>query len=204
MKGKFDFNKFVRSRNGMITIIGLLVLLVIIGYVVGNGGKQVGTVINIPDYPAPQKGFTCLPSCSETDGKFLVVPGEDVASFGGAEVVLWISVPGKQSSFTVEIFDGDAGKDSSGGTVWSNGNWDARIVELNYKLYADPTKSGSMDNVVAEWTSSQMPNNQWFSQTINQAASAQSPSGHYAYMLKISRQIRPLDTTSLRCVLPDT
>jgi hypothetical protein len=141
-------------------------------------------------FPSPAGGYTCLPTCVENDGKFLSHPGEQMASFAGSKIVVWIGVPEDQSSFEIGFFDGDSGKDDAGnvGGMWV-GNWDETTTETTYTLYADPLKDGVGNQVVKVWHGNQdpMPNNAWFNDTINTGLEAQSPSGHYFYRLECTR-----------------
>jgi hypothetical protein len=110
------FDKFMRSRNGKIAI-GVLLLLVVIAIVIGgglNGGGLSGTagIPSNPTYPMPAGGYTCLPTCDETDAKMFILAGANQASMSNTPVKVWIMVPGDQATFTLGIFDGDTGKDT--------------------------------------------------------------------------------------------
>jgi hypothetical protein len=207
------FSRWLRSRTGMQTLIGLaavLVVVIIVGAVLGWWADLIdllsGTVAPPPpSYPPPMNGYTCLPTCFDgitdydgdgtpepQDGKFLSLPGEDMWSFGGESINVWIGVPGDYVSFELGIFDGDSGKDASGSTreYW-NGNWDDTQTETTYTLYADPLKDGHGTTVVGVWHGNQdpMPNNDWFNITLENTAEARGPSGHYFYRLEATRPV---------------
>jgi hypothetical protein len=152
------FNKWLRSKTGLYTIIGI----------------------------------TCMPSCSETDDRFLAVANTGEATFAGETLVFWISVPGNQADFNLAIFDGDSGKDANGDLNKSNGHWDLTTVESIYTLYADPLKDGTGQTVLNTWHGNQdnMPDNSWFEVTIPNTDAAKAPSGHYFYRLEISQEIQ--------------
>ena len=149
-------------------------------------------VIPLPDpYPAPEGGYTCIPTCNETDGKFLSMPGEDMASFGGEKVVVWLSVPADYPTFELGIFDGDSGRDNEGNINPWFGNWDNTTTESTYTLYADPLKNGQGQTAIGQWRGNQdnMPNNAWYTINLNNVDAAQSPSGHYFYRLEATRPV---------------
>lgn len=140
-------------------------------------------------FPGPPGGYTCMPSCDETDGRFLSHPGEMMDSFAGARIVLWIAVPEQNPSFELGFFDGDSGKDNTGAVnVWE-GNWDDTEVETTYTLYADPSKNGRGTTVVQQWLGNQdaMPNNAWFDVTVDNVPEAKNLNGHYFYRLECTR-----------------
>jgi hypothetical protein len=187
----------MRSKTGRYTILGVLGVLL----VVAVGGYFLGWWDSIlspgtagppqPTYPDPEDGYTCLPTCDETDGKFLSMPGENMASFGGESIVVWISVPSDAASFELGFFDGDSGRDNNGSNNLWAGNWDNTRTESTYTLYADPLKDGSGTTVVGTWHGNQnnMPNNDWYDVTLNNVPEAQGPSGHYFYRLECTRPV---------------
>jgi len=190
-----NFNHWMRSKKGLVTIGGLIasiLILAIIGQLLGWWGKVslTGTAgLPTPSFPAPENGITCLPTCSETDGKFLVAVGAGTMSFTASDTIVWIAVPGDQETFKLEIFDGDSGKDDTGTLNSRNGNWDNTTTEVIYTLYADPLKNGAGSKVIGTWfgNTDNMPNNAWFSIELNNDPEAQAPSGHYFYMLRANR-----------------
>ena len=190
-------NRWIKSKRGKNTLGILLVLLLgiaILGVVIFGGdlGGLTGTAgLSAPDYPAPKDGYTCLPTCVENDGKFLMIANTDMATFAGSKVVVWIGVPGQYKTFELGIFDGDSGMDNSGVVNKNGGNWDKSTMEATYMLYADPLKDGSGTLVVGSWKGNQTPmlNNAWYTVTLNNQSEAQSPSRHYFYRLEVTQPL---------------
>jgi len=122
MSGKFT--RWIRSKVGLATIGGALVALLAIALVGQQFGwweslgltGAAGTSITLPpvEYPDPQGGYTCFPTCVENDGKFLLIANNGTKTFAGEKQVFWIGVPGNKASFEVGIFDGDSGLDDTG------------------------------------------------------------------------------------------
>ncbi len=201
------FNRWLRSKTGIATIIGIVVLLLVVavaGQQLGwwGGGGLSGTAgIPAPTYDAPPDGFTCLPSCEENDPRLFILAGADQRSLSNAPIVVWIMVPGDQSSFTFSIFDGDSSKDKNnqirldkkGQFLIGYGHWDdAKTGDTTYTLYADPTAAGKGKAVVGTWMGNDaMPNNDWWSTTVNTSDvapnNARGPNGHFYYRLEASR-----------------
>ena len=77
MKGKFNFNKWIRSKRGMWSIMGGIFILVIVAIMIGQGGNLFGTA-GLPVLPKPVRGYTCLPTCTDTDGRMFVQVGKHV------------------------------------------------------------------------------------------------------------------------------
>jgi hypothetical protein len=188
------FSRWIRSKAGLASIAGLVVVLLLVGIV----GQQLkwwdlnltGTAgFSLGEYPAPQGGYTCLPTCLDDDGKFLVISNPDQATSDSEKLVVWIGVPGNKTSFELNIFDGDTGKDDSGKINAWKGNWDDGTLESTYRLYADPLKDGKGNTLLKTWlgNTDNLPDNAWFTQTINNVDSAKAPSQHYFYRLEITQ-----------------
>ncbi|MBN2547772.1 MAG: hypothetical protein JXB15_01340 [Anaerolineales bacterium] len=188
------FTRWLRSKAGMATIAGVLIVAVVLAV----AGQQLGWwagpgTAGIPaaSYPVPAGGYTCLPSlvCDQEDGKFLIISSTGKATFAGAKIVAWIAVPGDYTTFELGIFDGDTGKDSAGQLNYYNGNWDEKYPESTYTLYADPLKDGQGNVVIGTWrgNTDAMPNNAWFTLNLNNAPEAKGPSGHYFYRLEVTQ-----------------
>lgn len=177
-----SFNRWVRSKSGITTIVSVIVValvVAIIGQFAGWWGGP-GTA-GLP----PLTEDSCMPTCSETDGRFLVLAGSNMASFGGFKNTAWISAP-QGDSFTLSIFDGDSG---GGGTFWYEGHWDTMAASVTYTLYADPARDGSTSTVVGTWSSTQMSDNAWYDISINNVQAAVNENGDYVY-----RFVANLDT----------
>jgi uncharacterized protein YegL len=177
-----------RGKNIVITILGLALTISIVGQLVG--WSSIGRLLTGTTGPG-LGGYSCMPTCVEDDGKFLSMPGENMASFGGASSVLWIEAPIGQSSFEIGIFDGDSGKIDDGSIDPPNGNWDDTDVESTYTLYADPSRDGTGATVVGEWkgNTDPMPNNGWYDITVGNVEDARSTDGKYYYRLECTRPV---------------
>ncbi|MBN1891009.1 MAG: hypothetical protein JW850_23635 [Thermoflexales bacterium] len=200
-------SRWLRSKTGKQTLAGVLAVLLIIsitGELIGwwNLVPGLGTAVEGP-YPKPSGGYSCMPTCAENDGKFISLPGEDMASFGGESAVFWVSVPGDyaNNSFSLGFFDGDSGKNTNGDltpTSWASGNWDNTTTKCTYTLYADPVKDGKGTQQIAQWTSDEMPNNAWFDITLTNVEAAKAPSGHYFYRIELSRPVQGYGINALK------
>jgi hypothetical protein len=190
-----NFNRWIRSKQGLATIAGAVVLVLLVAVVgsfagwwdaLGLTGAAGVPTLPKPSFPAPQDGATCLPTCETNDGKFLAHPGSDIASFNNEPVVVWIGVPGQFTAFDLEIFDGDSALNGAGQVDRWGGYWDEIPAEAVYKLYADPMKSGSEAKLVGEYRGNalKMPDNNWYKITTNVSNDAKAPSGHYFYRLE--------------------
>jgi hypothetical protein len=186
-----DVRRWFRSRRGkniIITVLGLGLIISILGQAVG--WSDLGRLVTGTAGPG-MGGYSCMPTCVENDGKFLSMPGEDMASFGGAKIVLWIAAPVGQDAFELGIFDGDSGKDDEGNLSLVDGNWDTTETENTYTLYADPYRDGTGATVVGEWrgNADPMPNNDWYDLTIDNVEQARNPNGTYYYRLECTRPV---------------
>ncbi len=188
--------KFLNWRTGTVILIALI-LIIGIGQIFG-AWEPLWRALFGTAFPPPEGGYTCLPTCSETDGKFLSMPGEQMASFGGEKIVVWIGVPAGYDSFELGIFDGDSGKDNNGNVNWWGGNWDNTTTETTYTLYADPLKDGKGTQVIRTWQDRAMPNNAWFTDNIPVGSEAQAPSGHYFYRLEVTRPVQGYGINALK------
>lgn len=203
------FNKFMRSKNGKI-VLGALALVFVVAIIVfvgleGGMGGLTGTAgIPSPSYPMPASGYTCLPTCEETDAKMFVLAGSNQFSMSNTPIIVWVMVPGDQQDFRLGIFDGDTSLNADNtlilrtsgkyaGTYDSNGgNWDnAYEGDTTYTLYADPLADGSGQTVLNSWMGNEhMLNNAWWETSIGNVDQAKAPNGHYYYRLEATR---PLD-----------
>jgi hypothetical protein len=219
-----SLNRFLRSRTGMISIV-LVFVLVIAAIVILRPDTSTGPGTIFP----PAGGYTCMPSACpvsgetidwatfQADGKFFSLPGEQLVSFEGAPVIVWITVPAGEADFELGFFDGDSGKNASGQLNWQQGHWDNVTTDATYILYADPLKDGSGSKVVAQWTANgtlaasgnngngswtakngatAMPNNNWYDVTVQTNIAARSfvaqnnsNSGNFVYRLEATRPL---------------
>jgi hypothetical protein len=155
-------------------------------FVTGTARAQIG--------PGP---FAAFPSQSTTDARFLGFGCAGIATFE-SPVSLTMAVPADQTSFAINVFDGDTGQPDTAGKA----HWDVGVRQLSYKLYADPLRQGitSPANLVGSWggnalnplsgpqwsaSAAKMPDNDWWAVTITTSPQAQAPSGNYFYILEI-------------------
>ena len=169
-----------RGKNVVIVVLAVALVASVVGNLTGWSAQGLfGTA------GPGSGGYSCLPTCAVDDGKFLSMPGEDMASFGGASIVVWLEAPVGQSSFELGIFDGDSGKDSEGNIDVAAGNWDGTETPSTYTLYADPARDGTGGHIVGFWNGNDdpMPNNDWYDITIENVPEARSASGRDYYRL---------------------
>jgi len=140
----------------------------------------------------------CLPTCDSTDGRFLSIAGQNLATLSGSDLNLQISVLASATSFSIGFFDGDArGVDAGGASHWDTGTANAVYT---YTLYTDPAADGRGTTVVEMaagspvLTGAAMPDNAWLDLTVPTSPSAQAPSGNFFYRLSI-RLTTPAFTT---------
>jgi hypothetical protein len=131
----------------------------------------------------------CLPTCDVTDGRFLAIAGSGFDTLSPSEMDLSIAVPAGSASFDLGIFDGDGGEYD----LFGDANWDAGLTALfSYALYADPNADGTglvpVDLAPGSPVilSPGMPDNGWIDFTVSTGPAAQSPSGNYFYVLKVT------------------
>lgn len=225
MSGKLS--RWLRSKTGTRTLIGVVAVLavvIIVGAALGWWADLIdllsGTVAPPPpSFPPPTGGYTCIPSCADgvtdydgdgtpepQDAKFLSMPGEQMASFGGESIIVWIAVPGDYETFELGFFDGDSAKDNAGNLNMWGGNWDNTKTQSTYTLYSDPLKDGRTPGEIeiGKWygndanatsgpyctaSAATMPNNDWYTVTCQNADEARGPSGHYFYRLEMTRPV---------------
>jgi uncharacterized protein YegL len=190
-----------RGKNVIIVVLGLALVISIVGQLVGwsNIGRLIAGTIG-----TYEEGYYCMPTCTEDDGRFMLMPGDQVASFGGARIVLWIEAPVGSSSFEVGIFDGDSGRTDDGSIDFPQGNWDDTETNTTYTLYADPIRDGTGMTIVGQWqgndpnptsdpagnwtaSSETMPNNAWYDITVKNVVAAQNPNGKHYYRFEAER-----------------
>lgn len=142
--------------------------------------------------------FVCFPSCSSSDGKFLVVAGSDPTTLAGVEVVLGLNFAAANNTGLAEfaIFDGDR----------SPVQWDVAYAplsrsapELVIEMFADPLGLGPAalppSALVATWDPSSpgypvFVENQWTALSVTHAPSALDGGGvAYRYSLRITPKL---------------
>lgn len=122
---------------------------------------------------------TALPDDDPRSGRFINLT-RGLSSLGESGTHLSLMVPAAQTAFTLELFDGDMG-----------GKWDPRSGGssvpdvVRYTLYADPEASNARSVVVAQWFSSEMPDDGWWSSSVPQAPAGLGSDGNYRYNLVV-------------------
>ncbi len=142
--------------------------------------------LSIPSGAMAQVVSNCLPSCDETDGRFLSIPGANLSTLTAQDINIRIAVPSDVGQFQIQIFDGDT--NLTGGP---DSHWDLNFTlgqDLNFEMfYADGT-GDPVNNPAWPLTGigNAMPDNAWFSApTINTEARAQGEDGLYRYRLRV-------------------
>ena len=131
----------------------------------------------------------CLPTCDETDVKFLTIAGTALSTIAGAEIVVDLVSNGDNLEFG--IFDGDAAG------LWDVWGGEAIEIELILELHADPLgdSSGLASPPIAFWTSDgtigqnigePMVDNDWSDFTFANVPQAQGANGDFIYSLRIT------------------
>jgi hypothetical protein len=118
--------------------------------------------------------YTCFPTCSETDGRFLSLADASFNTLSNNLIVLKLGSAGVSSTVNIGIFDGE-----------TSGRWDVGTTPLIYTLYADPDGDGFGSTVVATWSGATMPDNAWFNVDVPNNVAARAPNGNYLYALHI-------------------
>jgi hypothetical protein len=132
-----------------------------------------------------QTNYWYDPSGDEADGRFLSLSGTGFNTLIKQPISLYIIVPASESGFEIGIFDGD----TRGTDIDGNEHWDdiAESTEARYSLYADPGKAGKESILIDSWlgNTDNMPDNDWFTATVNNDPRALEPDGStYTYRLK--------------------
>ena len=120
--------------------------------------------------------YTCFPTCSSTDGRFLALAGTGLNTLAGDTIQIEIGVPASRTDFNIGIFDGETG-----------GLWDYGAVPSTYTLYADPTNDGTnVGGVIGTLPYASMLDNAWATFNFPTSAAAMAPSGNYFYNLVVT------------------
>jgi hypothetical protein len=119
--------------------------------------------------------YSAFPDDDPDSGKFLGVAGSGTLT--NIPIICHIGVPSGETSFDLDIFDGDIGD-----------NWDQYYDNYDYMdfvLTTDRYKNGTDVSNVASWTHNDMDNNDWYLRSFSTSSLAQAPSGNYFYRLEI-------------------
>ena len=127
---------------------------------------------------------SCFPTCSSTDGRFLVLAeGGAFETLTPESINVRIIVPGEFEEFSIGVFDGEQNGNTDGVL-----NWDAGTgVEepYSYVLVADPDRDNDGPEVFMAH-SDDMLNNEWVDFTISNDPSALDADGNYVYTLTVT------------------
>ena len=123
---------------------------------------------------AAEPVYTCFPTCSTIDGRFLTLAGSNLATLAGDTQVFELQIPAGTTSFEIGIFDGDTG-----------GMWDDGTTPTLFTVDADPLGDGSSNEHVLQFSGAGLPDNAWYTVTINTSPAAQTPSGNYFYHIHL-------------------
>jgi hypothetical protein len=120
---------------------------------------------------------TCFPTCSETDARFLSLVGDNLQSLAGDEITFNFRVPPGETSFDMEIFDGE-----------TSGLWDIRGSAVEFVVSADPDNSGTVDSAETSFgpfLGSNMIDNGWHTISVPTGDHARLTSaGDYFFILR--------------------
>ncbi|GJM17368.1 MAG: hypothetical protein DHS20C13_26950 [Thermodesulfobacteriota bacterium] len=129
--------------------------------------------------------YTCLPTCTENDSRFLTFGGQDLDTFVFDTLTFGIGSHSSATRLELGIFDGD----SIG--LWDGGTGDSFI----FSLFADPNGDGTGTLLVGQWSSdgsignnigNPMPDNDWFVINVTNIPEAISESGNYSYHMVVN------------------
>jgi hypothetical protein len=130
---------------------------------------------------------TCFPTCA-TDGRFLVLTGNDPTTLAASQVVIGLNFPPTGNRGDFDLFDGD--RDA---TRWDvrNPPSNANPPQLEIELYEDAAGAGTGGTLVKKWAAGEIDfqNSAWTGVTWPHAPGALSPAGAdqmYRYALKIT------------------
>lgn len=132
-----------------------------------------------------QTNYTCFPTCSTTDGRFLSLAGSGLDAFAGNDITIGLGLPPNATSLEIGVFDGE-----------SSANWDKGTYPLTYKLYADPLGTGESAVLLATYSGTSMTDNAWYTIQRSVDAEALAANGNHVYYLHISMSSEATSSTS--------
>jgi hypothetical protein len=148
--------------------IRILITLFLLALPVASAGVSTQPAAASPVY-------TCFPTCSSTDGRFLALAGTGLQTLAGDSITIEIAVPAGRTTFELDIFDGETG-----------GYWDIGTTPSIYTLYADPLGNGTGATVIGTLPYASLLDNAWATFNFPTSAAAMAPSGNYFYYLKVT------------------
>jgi hypothetical protein len=142
------------------------------------------TALTAPAVTA-QTTYTCFPTCSTTDGRFLSLAGTGIDAFAGNDITIGLGLPPNATTLEIGIFDGE-----------SSGNWDKGTYPLTYKLYADKNGDGTGAVLLDSISGSVMTDNGWYTYTRAVTSTETATNGNHVYYLHISMPTTASGSTS--------
>lgn len=142
------------------------------------------TALTAPSVTA-QTTYTCFPTCSTTDGRFLSLAGTGLDAFAGNTITIGIGLPPNATTLEIGIFDGESG-----------GNWDKGTSPLSYVLYADPMGDGTGAIELETFGGNSMTDNAWYTITRSIDDRATAANGNHVYFLQITMPTNAVGSTS--------
>ncbi len=137
-----------------------------------------------------QVGSNCMPTCDETDGRFLSIAGPNLSTLTNQDVNVQLTIPGDVGEFRIWVFDGDTSRNS--GTDPDTGeplHWDLNSSgqgELRFELFYDDGTGDPVSNPIYPLDGGTMPDNDWFTApAIATDPRAQGPDGMFRYRLRV-------------------
>jgi hypothetical protein len=177
---------FAQKNSGIIHIagvMGLAMCMVLANFasvpesLIGNAQSSGNGALSASS-PSPLSAgptYSAFPDDDADSGQFLGVAGSGTLT--NIPIICHIGVPSGESSFDLDVFDGDIGD-----------NWDQHYDDLDYMdfiLSTDPYKNGTGSSIIASWTQNVMNNDDWYQRTFSVSSLAQAPSGNYFYRFEI-------------------
>ena len=141
--------------------------------------------------PALAQTTYCLPTCSQTDARFISLAGSGYRSVAGDQIAITLASGSTTDSVVFEIFDGE-----------TSGVWDAGTSPLVFSLYADRHGDGTGTRLVGQWSGRGMADTAWHRIAVRHDTNARAESGAFFYMLKV--RIQWGDTTDANGIEDDT
>jgi hypothetical protein len=118
--------------------------------------------------------YTCLPTCEDNDTRMLSIAGTTLNTLVGQDLKIRFAAPRTAQTLEIGIFDGNTG-----------GYWDSGSTPLEFILYADPNGIAGSLTEVGRWSGASMPDNAWWTITVQTSEAARAPSGSYIYLLHV-------------------
>jgi hypothetical protein len=141
-----------------------------------------GSVINTPSDLAK-----CFPTCTDNDGRFLVLAGSGQDTLAGQDIDLQFVVEDGVSDFNIYIFDGDTNKfdPNDPSATWDVGY--PNTTPVIYSVFADPDGDGGEEggSALVSDSSDNMSNNNWHTINVPVDPGAQGSDGRYYFQLHL-------------------